>query len=717
MSFGFPWWRAGQEPLRLEAGATVAVIGGGPSGAFFALALLRRARELSRSVNVVIFERRSGSTVPQQTKCGLWQGCNYCAGGISPKLHDVLTGLKLTLPDGVIQNRIQGITIQGFWKNIEIEVPPDRHMLSIFRGSRPACITTRVHSFDSFLLEQACAEGARLISSEVLRVTRSTAGKPCVAYRAAPGEALLEADFCAFACGMNEHGMGHKPKVDAFAAEPDSPMLASARMMMPEFVPPHTRRTLIFELGGRTGIPASLRGSIFFVEYGSRDLPLEMCSLLPKRDCITVVLIGEAVDCAETMAEKREVMRGFLRLPHIQRLLSPMSEPDLMCVCGPRMVVGNAHHPFSDRCSAVGDMVTSRLYKDGILSAQRTASALAETVLTHGIGERDLTNGYGPTLRHFRRNNRFAAVVFFLHRILFSSSILSRILYQAVISERKSTPAPQRQLENILWRIASGDDEYEQIFRAMVRPATVRAVIGGGGLVTLRNYLTELAFGLKWEGFGRFTTGVSLERLEEKRTEFRRLIAQADIMLPERLEFERMYTIKIAAPRGRVLRMLERFGEKDRPYLRPRGVRITRVAGSPHSPGCIIRYELLFGRMCFNLRLEKLFEGRLAVYRVLDGFARGGVLLFDVETTAKELSLLSIYVAFNFKRGGNLAERLMWRSFGLLFPSFVHDVLWNHSLCQLRDVVERQTAPKPAPPANPPQAPVPKPLSPSPGIH
>ena len=95
--------------------------------------------------------------------------------------------------------------------------------------------------------------------------------------------------------------------------------------------------------------------------------------------------------------------------------------------------------------------------------------------------------------------------------------------------------------------------------------------------MTLRNYLTELVFGLEWEGFGRFTTGVSLERLEEKRRQFRRLVAEADIRLPADLEFERMYTIKIDAPREIILEQLEDFGESDRPYLHPRWVRIQRV--------------------------------------------------------------------------------------------------------------------------------------------
>ena len=42
----------------LEEGSTIAVIGGGPAGAFFAIHFLRRARELRRKARVVILERR-----------------------------------------------------------------------------------------------------------------------------------------------------------------------------------------------------------------------------------------------------------------------------------------------------------------------------------------------------------------------------------------------------------------------------------------------------------------------------------------------------------------------------------------------------------------------------------------------------------------------------------------------------------------------------------
>jgi hypothetical protein len=52
--------------------------------------------------------------------------------------------------------------------------------------------------------------------------------------------------------------------------------------------------------------------------------------------------------------------------------------------------------------------------------------------------------------------------------------------------------------------------------------------------------------------------------------------------------------------------------------------------------------------------------------------------------------LLTIYVAFNFPRSANPLKHGYWRLFGLLFPAFTHDVLWNHSLCKLKDVIEQQ---------------------------
>ncbi len=694
------------EAVPLERGATVAVIGGGPAGAFFALHLLRRARELGREVEVVIFERRARaqpdragafpapgraelqapvaagtplSSGPAGPPC--WQGCNHCAGGISPRLNDVLNDLGLQLPPPVIQARIRRLTIQGYWKNIELEVPPGRAMFSVYRGSRPARRPDRDQSFDAFLLGRARAAGARVIGEEVVGVARAEQGALRVEYGGGAGRQALAAGFVVFAAGIKETtGLSRSTK----------PMLRALQGLIPGFVPPAVRRALVFELEGEQGIPATLAEGVHFVEYGSRTLRLEMCSLVPKRGFVTAVLVGPSIDALRGPGEEVTVIQEFLALPQIRKLVPPGARFRTVCMCDPHLVTGAARCPFGDRVAAVGDVATARLYKDGILSAEQTARALARTMLEVGVDRRSLRRGYGPTLVGFQRDNRWAAVVFAVHRLFFSSSILSRVLYQAVITERKSRWRPQRGLEQILWKIASGDDRYGEILLSMIHPVTVWRVLSGGLLVTARNFATELVFGLRWEGFGRFTTGVARERLEAKRLAFARLITESRIAVPARLEFERMYTIKVQAPPAKVLEQLGRFGEADRRYLRPRWVRIRRVAGVPQLPGCRIRYEVVHPRCCFSLELERVVGERLAVYRVQDGFARGGVLIFEIEPFAEGICTLSIYVAFNFARGTRWWARPFWWCFRHLFPAFIHDVLWNHSLCQLKDLVESQ---------------------------
>ena len=108
--------------IPLVPGAKVAVIGGGPAGAFFAIHLLRRAEELGRDLRVIILERRwPAKTPPTDNPQAAWNGCNYCAGGISPRLNDVLKSLNSRHPEDVIQSRIRSINIQGYLKNIELQ--------------------------------------------------------------------------------------------------------------------------------------------------------------------------------------------------------------------------------------------------------------------------------------------------------------------------------------------------------------------------------------------------------------------------------------------------------------------------------------------------------------------------------------------------------------------------------------------------------------------
>ena len=40
-------------------------------------------------------------------------------------------------------------------------------------------------------------------------------------------------------------------------------------------------------------------------------------------------------------------------------------------------------------------------------------------------------------------------------------------------------------------------------------------------------------------------------------------------------------------------------------------------------------------------------------------------------------------------------NQLLWEGVRLLFPEFVHDIVWNHALCTIKEDVERKHASPP----------------------
>jgi hypothetical protein len=225
-------------------------------------------------------------------------------------------------------------------------------------------------------------------------------------------------------------------------------------------------------------------------------------------------------------------------------------------------------------------------------------------------------------------------------------------------------------------------------------------ILVGGVLVTFRNFLTEFILGLRWGEMGRFPTGVYREVVETKRRQYRDALGLEMLNAP--LEFERMYSIQIKAEREEILRELGKFGEEDMAYFQPRLVHIRKTSGRGNEVGKTIRYDTPVRALSFTIGLESFIDGRYVVYRVLDGFAKGGVLLFEIEEVRDRVFLLSIYVAYNFPRGRTPVMKVWWRTFKAAFPQFSHDVMWNHALCELKGAVEQgekpsaMVAPKPA---------------------
>ncbi len=329
----------------------------------------------------------------------------------------------------------------------------------------------------------------------------------------------------------------------------------------------------------------------------------------------------------------------------------------------------------------------SRLYKDGLYSAYVTTSALVDCILEKGIDRETLAQNYGPVVRRFNADNRYGRAIFLLSRSVFAHPALSRILYQALLTERKTKPYDRRRLAQVLWRIASGDDSYRHILADMVNPTSWWLILNGGLFATIRNQITEQLFGLDWTGVGRYPTGVPLEEMERKRRE---LFLIRGMEAPDRPpQMERMYSIRIRADKDAIFRQLGAFGDPDRQYFKPRFIHARRVEGEANQPGTIIRYDMVpFPALSFNVALEKKVPGRYLLYRILDGFGRGGIFAFDVDLVKPGVNLLTIYVGFDFPKGRGPLGRIGWSFLRRTFPQYAHDVLWNHSLCKLRDLAE-----------------------------
>lgn len=660
--------------LQLIDGSKVVIIGGGPSGSFFALNLLRKADQLGMKIEVLILEKKPALSIHDTngTECSIGE-CNYCAGGLSPKVCDALDGLGLRLPSEIVMDSALSINVFADWKTISLDVIRD--IKSVYRGSRPKVRNDSSYNFDTFLLNCAASEGAKIINAEVNDLKYSNDGRIVVSYNGNTRE--LEADLVAFAGGVNG-------KIGSRLANTEYPVVW-LKKMIPGFEPPRLRKTIIFELSitGNEDFIQKIKGELYFILHGSRSLKLEMISIVPKGEYITLVLIGKCIDKA-TPKDNLRIINEFMQLPHIKTILPPFLKLKNICVCSPFMTTGVAKNPYGERIVVIGDMFTSNLYKDGIGSAYEISAAIAETALTKGIDKRGLREGYKPVIRKYLTNNTLGNLVFLFIRICFNNVLFSRIIYQAVITERKTQVRKNRKLERILWNIASGEDNYKNIILNMYHPVVLWTIIYGGIYITLRNYITELVFGLRWGNFRRLTTGVAKEIFEEKTKKITGEFWENQEI--KSLEFKSTYSIRISSTPEKIFRELGKFGDNDRKYFNPRFIKVHRVCGERNEPGSILRYNIILKPLSFNLNLVKSIPGQYLHYQIMDGFGRGGVLLFEIDGLRKGNEningeqVLSIFVGFNFSN----------KVLRFIFPSFMHDVLWNHSLCQLKNVVEEE---------------------------
>jgi hypothetical protein len=111
----------------------------------------------------------------------------------------------------------------------------------------------------------------------------------------------------------------------------------------------------------------------------------------------------------------------------------------------------------------------------------------------------------------------------------------------------------------------------------------------------------------------------------------------------------------------------------------------------------VIRYRIPLAGFGAELRLTKRVGLETLLYELDGRLADHGKLIFNVAPTKDGNRRLSIYAAFDYKKGHGFAGRVLWGVAKVLFPGFVHDVVWNHALCTIKEEVERKHAYTPAP--------------------
>jgi flavin-dependent dehydrogenase len=411
---------------KLKPGSRVAVIGGGPAGSFFVLHLLERARAAGLPLDVTLFECRTFD-LPGPP------GCNMCAGILSSHVVRGLQDLGLTIPPAAIMGHLHRYVLHWHHSTIAIEQPDaGRQILSVFRGAGPrAGALPPEASFDAFLLSQAVTAGATLVPERVLEVAFSP-GKPAK-LRTAHRQATF--DLVVFAGGVNIRppaftGVSYR--------RPPTATMAQDEIRLNQPADPGTVHIYCDEP------PALLFGG-----------------LVPKGEYISVSLLGNGLPghgLEQFLAALRE--RGIL-----------VSEPERLCGCRPRIAIGPAAGFYGDRFVAVGDAAVTRLYKDGIGSALRTAQCAALVAVEWGIAGRDFEEHYRPVVQAIEDDNRYGRWLFRAWQHIKGEGILSRLGERTLLGEQHMAHAMHGAL---LWSLFTGDESYRHIMAGFLSWSSLR---------------------------------------------------------------------------------------------------------------------------------------------------------------------------------------------------------------------------------------------------
>ena len=420
--------------LKLDSGSQVAVVGSGPAGSFFSYFLLDLAQRLGIDLQVDIYEPRDFS-LPGPT------GCNMCGGIISESLVQILATEGINLPPTVVQRGIDSYMLHTGVGSVRIDTPlHEKRIAAVHRGSGPRDIKEiKWTSFDGYLQALAVKKGARLARDRVDDLSWQN-GRLQIKTRRGSRQ---DYDLLAVAAGVN------------------SPSLKLFQESISNYKPPRSTKTYVCEYAlGEETIGKYLGNSMHVFLL---NIPrLEFAAIIPKGDYVTLCLLGDEID--------GPMVKSFLESPEVKRCFPPDLPLDPpACHCSPRINIYGAGQPFADRIVFIGDSGVTRLYKDGIGAAYRTAKAAAVTALLHGISSEDFRQHYWPTCRGISADNRIGKAIFAVTRLMQKRRHDLRGILRMVGTEQQATSGNPR-MSMALWDLFTGSAPYREIILRALHP-------------------------------------------------------------------------------------------------------------------------------------------------------------------------------------------------------------------------------------------------------
>lgn len=441
--------------MELTSGSRVAVVGGGPAGSMTAYFLRELSRHMGIALEVDIYE-------PKEFFVTGPTGCNMCGGVVSESLVQHLATDGINLPREVVMHTIEAYSLHTDLGQVVIPTPvAESRIAVIFRGGGPKGAENQRplpwDSFDWFLLQRAVSQGAHHIPKRVTGLSRDATGRPVVT--TGEGESATY-DLLVGAVGLN------------------SPALP-----------------LFEELGFGYRRPKAARAFIAEFYYGSEeverllghtmrifvlDIPrLEFAALTPKGPYATFIILGQDVD--------RELADQVLHAPEVKACFPEGWEaPVQPCQCQPRIFMDDPRHPYGDRVVMVGDTTVSRLYKDGIGAAYRTAKAAAVTALLQGVSKAAFRKYYYPTCRTISRDNRLGRMVFMLVWFARNFRFVRRAML-ATIGPVEHRRRSGRMLGSALWDTFTGSAPYKEILWRALHPRVIARMVWEAGKAVVRH--------------------------------------------------------------------------------------------------------------------------------------------------------------------------------------------------------------------------------------